>query len=387
MNDVPIYINGAGSISAIGANHTAACRFYERPMIAIKSRDISGELTAVASLTPEAEEEITQLREDNSHYAMLDKTALMAIIAARQAFQGICACPPGDLLVNIGSSRGAAETLERDIGSYITSGKVPVVSSPTTTLGNISSWVAQDLHGAGAVFSNSVTCSTALHALGNGCAWIRAGMASAALVGGSEAPLTPFTLAQMKTLRIYNDEPSGEYPCRPGGGKNSLVLGEGAAIVALSAVLNRSSLARIAGLGFAFEELSSGTSISEEGRALQLSMKRALSDCGSLPDAIVLHAPGTARGDSAEIAAVKQVFGEHHPPLGSNKWILGHTFAASGAFSLEAALFMIQSSRLLRFPYEVPWRGDAASKRIERVMVNATGFGGNAVSVIIEKIE
>ena len=78
----------------------------------------------------------------------------------------------------------------------------PLVS-PTTTLGNISSWVAYDLGVKGATLSHSITCSTACTGL-NACAWLKGGMAKRFLVGGSEAPLTDFTVAQMRSLGIYS---------------------------------------------------------------------------------------------------------------------------------------------------------------------------------------
>jgi 3-oxoacyl-(acyl-carrier-protein) synthase len=79
------------------------------------------------------------------------------------------------------------------------------LASPTTTLGNISSWVAHDLQSSGPEISHSITCSTALHALLNGVAWLKAGMADKFLVGGTEAPLTDFTIAQMRALKIYSN--------------------------------------------------------------------------------------------------------------------------------------------------------------------------------------
>ena len=70
-------------------------------------------------------------------------------------------------------------------------------------MGNISSWVAHDLQTEGPEISHSITCSTALHALLNGVAWLQSGKQIKFLVGGSEAPLTPFTIAQMQALKIY----------------------------------------------------------------------------------------------------------------------------------------------------------------------------------------
>jgi 3-oxoacyl-(acyl-carrier-protein) synthase len=54
-------------------------------------------------------------------------------------------------------------------------GKAQTLAS-TTTLGNISSWVAHDLQSSGPEISHSITCSTALHAVLNGIAWLKSGM-------------------------------------------------------------------------------------------------------------------------------------------------------------------------------------------------------------------
>src|SRR3546814_15076224 len=84
---------------------------------------------------------------------------------------------------------------------------------------------------------SSDLCSTALHAVINAVAWLRAGLCTRFIAGGSEASLTPFTLAQMKALKVYSslDDP---YPCRsmdPEKMRNTLILGEGAASFCLEA--------------------------------------------------------------------------------------------------------------------------------------------------------
>jgi hypothetical protein len=64
--------------------------------------------------------------------------------------------------------------------------------APTTTLGNISSWVAHDLQSSGPEISHSITCSTALHAVLNGVAWLKSGMVDKFWLVGGEAPLTDY---------------------------------------------------------------------------------------------------------------------------------------------------------------------------------------------------
>lgn len=264
-------------------------------------------------------------------------------------------------------------------------GKCLPLASPTTTLGNISSWVAQDLRSTGFEMSHSITCSTALHALANGIAWIESGMESRFLVGGSEAPLTPFTLAQGKALKIYSDS-TEIYPCRAldmSKTKNTMVLGEGAGIFCLEKNPKKKPLVNIIGLGFATEKLTHNVSISANASCLQKSMQMALQhvDFKSV-DVAVLHTPGTIKGDLAEVNAIKETFKNHPPVLTNNKWKVGHTFGASGALSLEMAILMLAEQQFFGVPY-ISYSN--LPKKLDRILVNAVGFGGNAVSVLLEK--
>ena len=97
-------------------------------------------------------------------------------------------------------------------------------------------------------------------------------------------------------------------------------------------------------------------------------------------DVIVMHAPGTVKGDDAEYQAVKKLWGKHIPAITSNKWIIGHTLGASGGMSMEMALLMMKHQHFLPIPYiDFSGRPD----RIGKVLVNAVGFGGNAVSILL----
>ncbi|MNL17043.1 3-oxoacyl-[acyl-carrier-protein] synthase 1 [compost metagenome] len=99
-------------------------------------------------------------------------------------------------------------------------------------------------------------------------------------------------------------------------------------------------------------------------------------------DAIVMHAPGTIKGDLTELRAIEKVFGLKLPLLTTNKWKIGHTFGASGILSLELALLMMQHDTFVAVPFG---EKQTQVKSIKKVLINAVGFGGNAVSILIEK--
>jgi 3-oxoacyl-(acyl-carrier-protein) synthase len=93
-----------------------------------------------------------------------------------------------------------------------------------------------------------------------------------------------------------------------------------------------------------------------------------------------MHAPGTIKGDLSEVNAIKAIFGEQLPAMTTNKWKLGHTFGAAGVLSLELAIMMLQYQKFISVPFASEEREPSELKNI---MVNAVGFGGNAVSILV----
>ena len=97
-------------------------------------------------------------------------------------------------------------------------------------------------------------------------------------------------------------------------------------------------------------------------------------------DVIVMHAPGTLKGDTSEHNAIKQVFKDKIPALTSNKWKIGHTLGASGGLSLELAINMLQQQQFVPIPF---LKDQKYPNKINKILVNAVGFGGNAVSLLV----
>lgn len=379
-----IFIRAVGSLSAFGAERSEIAAAYQRGRHALVRREFRGESTWVGALSPSAEEVVTRLAEEGVEYAQRDRSALLALAASRRAIKDSAWKISDEIGVLIGSSRGATATLEQAIEGFVRNpgARLPALTSPLTTLGGISTLVAHEIGAHGFCASHSITCSSALHAVLQAVAWMRAEMGKRFLVGGAEAPLTPFGIAQMRALRLYAGPQLVEFPCLPFAprAENSLVLGEGACILALDCeASNARALGTIEGIGWGIERATTSTGITAHGEAFQCAMRRALDESPGPIDVVVAHAPGTHNGDQSELAAIRSVFAEDVPVVVSNKWLIGHTFGASGAFNVESALWMLNNKEVLSMPHERP-RGNM---RLARVMVNAAGFGGNAVSVII----
>ncbi|QWX83303.1 beta-ketoacyl synthase [Cellulophaga sp. HaHaR_3_176] len=380
-----IAITAISSISPLGISQEEIWEAYQKDKTLLKKRNINNEDVWVGALTSEGQKEIKKLQQSDAKYKSLDESVLYALFASRNAVKNAGWKAGDNFGINMGSSRGATALFEKYHEEFIKDGVSTTLASPTTTLGNIASWVAHDLQTKGPEVSHSITCSTALHSLLNGVAWLRGGMAEKFLVGGSEAPLTPFTIAQIKALKIYSRE-NTEYPCRAldlDKKFNSMVLGEGASVVCLEKGVTENSLAEIEGIGYATEILEHNISISADAVCFQRSMKMALGTIGPDDvDVIVMHAPGTKKGDSSEVNAIEKIFKNKKPFCTTNKWKIGHTFGASGMLSLELGVLMLQHQKVINVPYI---KNDKHPDKISRVLVNAVGFGGNAVSILLKK--
>jgi len=405
-----ISVTAISSISALGSSLEAVWRSYQKPEHLFVRKLFNGRREWIAALAANVKTEIEILRNSDSKYKRLDDSVLFALYASRKAVEQAGWKSEDNFGINIGSSRGATSLFEQYHEEFLKDKKTTTLASPTTTLGNISSWVAHDLQTKGPEISHSITCSTALHSVLNGIAWLQSGMADKFLVGGSEAPLTPFTIAQMQALKIYAKnkkeseklnisgakiaersqnstvaERSRSYPCRAldlEKTENTMVLGEGAAMACLERGNVPNALALITGVGYATELLEHNVSISTDAICFQRSMTMALGDTSpDEVDIIVMHAPGTIKGDQTEYRAIKKIFCNKTPFLTTNKWKVGHTFGASGMLNMELAVLMLQHQKAIQVPFITPQH---PPKSIKKVLVNAVGFGGNAVSILLE---
>ena len=378
-----ISIMSMASVSALGSSDHQIWEQYLSEKHSFKNKSFTDFESMVSGLSDDDWNAVNKLKQ-STNYKDLDPSVLLAIDVSRKAVSKV-SWKDKSFGINIGSSRGATTLFEKYHSEFIHSknANVSTLSSPTTTLGNISSWVGHDLQSDGPTISHSITCSTALHAILNGIAWITSGMADRFLVGGSEASNTPFTVAQMKALKIYSNDKSA-YPCKTldfNKKQNTMILGEGAAVFCLEKGTKTNAIAVIEGIGYATEPLKHNISISTNADCFQKSMAMAIGTVEKQDvDIIVMHAPGTIKGDISEYNAIKHLFKDEIPALTSNKWKIGHTLGASGGLSLELAIQMLQHQHFISIPF---LKDQKQPNKIKKILVNAVGFGGNAVSLLV----
>lgn len=319
-------------------------------------------------------------REQLRLYSRLDRSTQLAVRLLHRLSAQTDLLDQGMLI--LGCARGATGVLEQHHSDFSISRVIRPHTSPITTAGNIAAMAVQLNQLEWSSLTVSMTCSSALHAIIAGMEKIKAKSVHQVVAGGVESPITPFTRAQFEVLRLLSRYLSEDaYPCRPfsGDDSNRVVLAEGGALFLLS---ETPSPYLISGYGEAAQLLPSPVAMADKAlrRSMQMAMERANSD--QPIDLVIAHAPGTALGDPEELAAIRAVVGDH-PRVVSGKWITGHTLGASGAIALSQALAAFQTG----FP-ELPYAclDDQGTRELpRRIMINATGFGGNAATLIVNR--
>jgi 3-oxoacyl-[acyl-carrier-protein] synthase II len=186
----------------------------------------------------------------------------------------------------------------------------------------------------------STACATGGHAIGDAMRFIQHGEADIMVAGASEAQIVPIfidSMARLKASSTRNDEP--ERASRPFElNRDGFVNGEGSGVL----VLEELGRARERGAhiyaeitGFA-SNIDAYHATKPEYESQSRCILLALQDAGvTPPDVEYVNAHGTATqlGDLSETMALKKAFGRHAKRLmvSSNKSMLGHMWAASGA--------------------------------------------------------
>lgn len=255
--------------------------------------------------------------------------------------------------------------------------------------------IAEYLKINGLVSTISTACSSGANALMMGAKLIQSGAKQQVLAGGTDC-LSKFTLNGFNSLRILSEENCKAFD----ENRNGLNLGEAAAYLVLESETcanGKPILGYLSGFGNA-NDAHHQTASSETGEGAFLAMKQALKSANLQAknvDYINAHGTATPNNDLSEGRAIERLFkNQELPPITSTKGFTGHTLAAAGAIEAVYALFSLEYQcgfPTLNFQTkmkELDFSPETVFKKhkIENVLSNSFGFGGNCTSLLFSKV-
>ncbi|HIP31509.1 MAG TPA: beta-ketoacyl-[acyl-carrier-protein] synthase family protein [Crocinitomicaceae bacterium] len=390
-----IYITGYGLISAIGVGEkeTLDALKNERSGIATgKKEETKAYKVGEIALSNEELKTKYKLRTDGS------RTALLGMVAAKQAFEGHLISDEIKTGLISGTSVGGMDISEQEYRNYLNNENHNPENYKHHSSGVSSDQIAEELGINDFINTISTACSSAANALMMGARMIRSGMLDRVVVGGTDS-LTSFTISGFKSLMIFDAD-----WCKPfDNSRKGLNLGEGAGYIVLEsekslAITKKQPVAQLTGWSNASDAFHQ-TASSPDGQGAQLSMLEALKVAGLKPtdiDYINAHGTATPNNDLSESQAIKSVFKEVIPPFSSTKAFTGHTLAASGGIEAVFAILAINNGLLypnLNFSEVIeetqltPQLSFEEGKTVKHVLSNSFGFGGNNSTVILSRVD
>ena len=254
----------------------------------------------------------------------------------------------------------------------------------------------------GEPLSICTACASGATTIQLGLEAIRRGEMDAALCIGTDATVHPEGLIRfslLSALSTANDPP--HKASKPFSKKrDGFVIAEGAGALVLESYAAAKArgatvLGIVRGCGEKADEYHR-TRSKPDGTAIIGAIRKTLADAGIAPetiDYINAHGTSTPENDKMEYLSLKAVLGDHlrRTPISSNKSMVGHTLIAAGSVEAVFSLLTIQTGVLPptinydepdpELPLDVVPNVSRAA-RVETVLSNSFGFGGQNVCVI-----
>lgn len=340
-----------------------------------------------------------------------DRFTQMAVAAASLALEDAGMSDFADagerVGVIVGTGIGGLSTIEREHSNFLRGGprRVSPFMVPRLMPNGAAAAIAMKHRLFGPNYAPTSACATGAHSIGEALRYLGSGDADVMIAGGSEAALTPLSVAafaRMGALSRRNDDP--DRASRPfEKNRDGFVFGEGAGIVVLerrehAEARGANVIAALAGYG-ASADAFHVTQPDPEGAGASLAMRMAFKDAGVGPDDIDYinaHGTSTPYNDRIETVAIKNALGveSKRVAISSTKSQTGHLLGAAGAVEAAVCALVIQRGRIpgtinleesdpdCDLDYVADGPRDLT---VEVALSNSFGFGGQNACLVLTK--
>jgi 3-oxoacyl-[acyl-carrier-protein] synthase-1 len=279
--------------------------------------------------------------------------------------------------------------------------KVGPFAVPKAMSSTASATLATPFHIKGINYSITSACSTSAHCIGNATEMIQWGKQDIVFAGGSEElewSLSVLFDGMNAMSSKFNDTPAKASRAFDAN-RDGFVIAGGAGVVVLEELEHAKARgAKIYGEIAGYGATSDGFDmVSPSGEGAVRCMKMAMQDINCKIDYINPHGTSTPVGDTREIEAIREVFGNDIPKISATKSLTGHSLGATGAQESIYSLIMMNNGFLCESANieeldpelaDVPiLREREDNAEINCVMSNSFGFGGTNATLVFKRID
>ncbi|MCB9992552.1 MAG: beta-ketoacyl-ACP synthase I [Hyphomicrobiaceae bacterium] len=254
------------------------------------------------------------------------------------------------------------------------------------------------IHGVN--YSISSACATSKHCIGNAYEIIQLGKQDMIFAGGHEDlhwSMSNLFDAMGAMSTKYNETPAVASRAYDKD-RDGFVIAGGAGVL----VLEELEHARARGANIIAEVVGYGATsdgydmVAPSGEGAARCMRMALENVKAPIDYINPHATSTPVGDSKEIGAIREVFGNEDkcPPLSATKSLTGHSLGATGVWECIFSILMMrnrficESANIFELDPEFADMPIVRQRRdnvdLAYVLSNSFGFGGTNASLVFK---
>ncbi|NTJ66433.1 beta-ketoacyl-ACP synthase I [Agrobacterium rhizogenes] len=269
-------------------------------------------------------------------------------------------------------------------------------SMSSTASATLATWFK--IHGVN--YSISSACSTSAHCIGNAAEMIQWGKQDVMFAGGHED--LDWTMSNlfdaMGAMSSDFNENHPETASRAYDAKrDGFVIAGGAGVLVLEELEHAKArgakiYAEIVGYGATSDGYDM---VAPSGEGAVRCMRQALATVKGDIDYINTHGTSTPVGDSKEIGAIREVFGDKIPPVQSTKSLTGHSLGAAGVQESIYSILMMQerfigeSAHITELDPEfegVPIvRKRIDNAKFDIALSNSFGFGGTNATLVFQR--
>jgi len=249
-------------------------------------------------------------------------------------------------------------------------------------------------------YSISSACSTSAHCIGNAMEQIQLGKQDVVFAGGGEEldwSLTMLFDAMGALSSKYNDTPGKASRAYDADRDGFVISGGGGAVVMESLEHAEARGANIIAELVGYGATSDGHDmVAPSGEGAKRCMEIAIANVNGRIDYINAHGTSTPVGDMKELQAIKEVFKDNIPLIGSTKSLSGHALGAAGVNESIYSLLMLQNDfvvesvnieKLDEEAKDMPIVRKNQDIQLKRILSNSFGFGGTNACLVFERFD